>query len=503
MQHSRNMTSGGRGSASRLIWLGLALGAVVAGDGAAQLFTAGSTTTSRTLTRTSSTSTTLTRTTTTSISSRNLIRTNKTNYAASLRYKGFVDTDLRFDEWFPNDHTVTLRFMAQYPRAYKGPLLTRGLGSGSYEVGLGDYSSGGIKRTKLFVRIGSSKAYFVPFQNIVPGQWNFLAMVRSGDEVRLYFNGEVLVPYDGSGPFTIAPASMLNPSASAKLRFGRKPTGYDQQFYGLLDDVAIYKYAASESQIEAMRAGMLRVTGSEFALHAAYTFDDYTPAGGILPASMSRTANIVSPALRTIVSQDRNSSVDQGYLGAPVQNTTFDLPFDTGTHWKIAQGYCGTASHHGYAAFCRDYACTNATTQGQPIRAAAGGTYSYAKAGFTNPDGYSFGIQFDPETVAAYLHMDGASILEAINQHGGSMQFNTVMEPPLVLNAAPSVNRGEKIAEVGPHSNGAHLHLDTNDGDTLFPVAMSQYEYYVGGSWYPLASGMPEKGDIVRRRYRW
>src|SRR5207237_610722 len=57
-----------------------------------------------------------------------------TPMAAGLSWKGFVDTNLKFSEFFANDHTIVLRFMAQFPNAYEGPMVAEN-GSGRFVIG--------------------------------------------------------------------------------------------------------------------------------------------------------------------------------------------------------------------------------------------------------------------------------------------------------------------------------------------------------------------------------
>lgn len=57
--------------------------------------------------------------------------------AVTIGWKGVVDTDVQFTEFYAGNHTIVVWFLPQYPNAYAGPILSVN-GAGSYLVGLGD-----------------------------------------------------------------------------------------------------------------------------------------------------------------------------------------------------------------------------------------------------------------------------------------------------------------------------------------------------------------------------
>ena len=65
------------------------------------------------------------------------------NRAAAIGWRGCVDTDLNFSEFFGSDHTVMGWFMLQYPVGYAGPIWAE-RGSGTYFVGQGNFRYGPI-----------------------------------------------------------------------------------------------------------------------------------------------------------------------------------------------------------------------------------------------------------------------------------------------------------------------------------------------------------------------
>jgi len=143
-------------------------------------------------------------------------------------------------------------------------------GTGTFWVGQGDYrwGNGGSKMAGdpvLFALIGtSSQVYTVPDLHL-PALWAHLAIVRSGNTFTLYLNGSALSPsinYSGPNPL-------------GNLRLGRRTHGkehgkngessYIGQFYGFMDDVAVFDRALSVSEINNLRNSGL--TGSEAGLY--------------------------------------------------------------------------------------------------------------------------------------------------------------------------------------------------------------------------------------------
>ena len=172
-------------------------------------------------------------------------RAESANYAAAFRWHGYMDTDLAFSEFFPQNHTVMAWFMPQYPNAYNGPILTNS--AGTYFVGQGDYETD-PDGAKLRVKISGSTAYYT-FSSDVTGKWQHLAIRKLtlwGDTAFiLYLNG-VRKEKDGGGDLIIT-----NPSTpSGTLRLGTSnsdPATSTTQFYGLVDDVAIFDDAITAS----------------------------------------------------------------------------------------------------------------------------------------------------------------------------------------------------------------------------------------------------------------
>lgn len=80
-----------------------------------------------------------------------------------------------FGEFFHVDHTVSIRFMPQYPYAGAGPMLAEN-GGGTYLIGQGNYRCGSgdfkvLGPSTLFIQGGNKRVtYEVPgFTNEVEG----------------------------------------------------------------------------------------------------------------------------------------------------------------------------------------------------------------------------------------------------------------------------------------------------------------------------------------------
>ena len=56
--------------------------------------------------------------------------------AVAFSWTGFADTDLAFSEFFDASHTLSLRFMPQYPNGYEGPMIAEN-GTGTFVLGQG------------------------------------------------------------------------------------------------------------------------------------------------------------------------------------------------------------------------------------------------------------------------------------------------------------------------------------------------------------------------------
>jgi hypothetical protein len=301
-------------------------------------------------------------------------------------------------------------------------------------------------------------------------------------------------------------------SFGGTLRLGRGVigtpiNGRDAQFYGLIDDVAVFKGALSENKIKAIY-GVPNLTGNEPGLIAGLTFDDLSPSGGPLPPQLkhavsfnSVTSNKVShvPAYKVGVSEMRNDSFDAQMLPPPIQQTALQLPFAQNQTWQVIQGFDDpNGSHNDYAAFSYDLARVDQPAQGQIFIAAAGGTVTEIlqtdrcrpnPSDTTPPNNIMVGMATNE--IAGYLHLQSKSSIVSVGN---------------------TVSTGANLAQVG--DSGAtcgafHLHFGVSDlpqsqqGQLVtFPVAFSNYQASddEGRTWYNVDVGVPQKGQWIKRQ---
>jgi hypothetical protein len=415
------------------------------------------------------------------------------NHAAAFGWQGYADTDLQFSEFYGNDHTLMTRFMVQYPNAYTGPILSVN-GSGQFLVAKVD------AEPRLQVILGGNGVMLDLPNPVQAGVWYHLAVVRSADSFTFYLDGAICQT-------CTIPAGPTPPSGT--LRLARLPDGAtaanrDGQFYGFIDDTAVYDEALDASQIAAIAAGP-RLTGSEPHLYAGYTFDSVTPAGDELPAALSRpvsfrtrTAGPVipgEPASVSLVSELRDNAADAQHLPPPFQQVSMRLPFPVGEAWGVIQGWDNSlGSHHGAASFAWDFILAGhpvSATEGKAIFAATPGVVEETRNDRDSCSGFPANyvmVQHAPSEIGAYLHFVKGSVAVAEGQ---------------------ALASGDYLADAGDTGNSScgfhHLHYALHDlpesqagALVTFPAAFSNYEVYGNGGWQLVRRGVPRLGELVR-----
>jgi len=159
--------------------------------------------------------------------------------ALSLTWGGRADTNVALSEFLTGNHTVAVRFMMQFVNVYAGPMVA-GHGSGRYFIGNGN---GGADNNKISIRIGAS-ALDVPIATNFKEAWHHVAVVRNGSTCTVYLDGA------SKGTLTFPTSNV----PTGTLRFGRSDEIHEQ-FYGLIDDVAVFKAALSASTVAAVELG--------------------------------------------------------------------------------------------------------------------------------------------------------------------------------------------------------------------------------------------------------
>jgi len=393
--------------------------------------------------------------------------------ALSVTWGGRADTNVAFTEFFGADHTVAVRFMIQFANIYEGPMLAVH-GSGTYFIGVGDGSAG---NNKIAIRIGSGSLE-LPIAQTFQGSWHHVAVVRSGTIGTVYL--------DGASKGTLALPASGQPSGT--LRMGRSDEIH-QQFYGFLDDVAIFKAALTAAQVSAL-ASANTLTGNETSLLAGYVFGDGPTAA--MPATLARPVTLVPGAHYVNVTPNRNNAADSGLLPLSLVSH-MRLPFAQGQIASIVQGFGNpTISHSGYAAFCFDFVFPNSDINGYVFKAASPGTVAHVWEGGPNTS-------------------QGPSNFVTIQQGGGEFaDYLHLQQNSAVVSQGQTVGYGADIAKVGRSGTGGpHLHhAITNLGEhttdrghfvtIAFPYCNYEYSDDQGTTWHRVIRGVPKEGQWVR-----
>lgn len=409
----------------------------------------------------------------------------------SFSWTGRADTDLAFSEFFHADHTVFVRFMPQYPNAYHGPVVAEN-GTGTYALGQGDYSEG-ADGTKVYAAVGSTRLMWNV--NLQQGKWHTLAMTAdrgaANTTYTVFLDGAPLDP-----PFSVSNSHWQLPAGT--LRLGKRTDGVttignDAQFYGLIDDLAVFSDDLSPSEIQALTAGSYDFDGNEADLVAAYTFDD-----GASGPKLGRSYQVAGAASKRM-STDNHFDSDSSAFSLPTAHATMHLPFEPGEEWYVIQGYDEAGgSHKGYASFCWDFMLAGVPQQDQYPNGAGGAPFYAVASGevVTEDDVRTSGqspsniveIEHAPGEIAGYLHLEQNSATVAKGNH---------------------VLRGSQVGlvgDVGASVGANHLHLAVTDapdgtsGFVTYPVAFTNYEVkQPNGSWKLVKRGVPEDGQVIRR----
>jgi hypothetical protein len=470
--------------------------------------------------------------------------------ALSLGWTGQADTD--FDaRRLSGDHTLSVRFMAAYEAAYRGVLLADR--SGSYRVGLAPYST--LDRPAIEVVVGGT-AFTYPladpvltdndFRNGVPQQplrrWRQLVVRVRGREVSVLLDGSEV------GAFR---SEARAPTGS--LRFGRlaRPDAMQDQFYGFIDDVALFERALSAHELQALARLPTLDVGAP-ALLAAWLFND--TEGRI--ESKEMPFRLRGAAEVSAVSLDRDNANDSARLPRPRHKSAFSLPFAAGQVWLLIQGVNSALSHNDSAAFALDFlrvdpsltlhnparlpGGSHAASEGAPFAATADGTVVARVDCFPNDN-----RGLCPTSARAPARSDVAKLaVERAGQHGdgegnarerratpgdpanrnllclehdaGEVSCTLHLEHGSARFALGArAERGSELGAVGKTgANRVHLHFavsdraEPNEPGTFaplvtFPVAFSDYDVSsdFGASWQHVAKGVPLPGQWLRRAH--
>jgi murein DD-endopeptidase MepM/ murein hydrolase activator NlpD len=415
--------------------------------------------------------------------------------ALACTWGGLAQSDVQLKEFIGHDHTISIRFLLQYPHGYAGPFFNV-VGTGTYFVGQGDFDSGidlwpippgaDIKGwPNLLVAIGNHNARF-----LVPDEgWHHLAIVRRDDHAEVFIDGHARTPLINW------PTKQL---PDGTLRFGRSresaPIGHGTQFFGILDDFALFDSALTASQVKVLAdtkhlTEYLEVPDHRSHLQVGYIFRDVDPTS--LRPRLRRPLSISQAAILREVSVDRNAALDLQRIPLPL-NSPMHLPFAPGEVWRVGQAYQGLLTHHGYATFCWDIVRDGAIggSDGEMIYSASEGTVRLVEQGLSNPV---------PEAgMTNTLSVRNADKLCCDYQH---IKTNSAL-----VSEGDKVDFGTHLALVGDIGvNGPHLHMAVSNGEPstekflTMPAAFSNYEAEIDGEWKLIIRGIPKSDQRIRR----
>jgi hypothetical protein len=443
------------------------------------------------------------------------------NKAIYFGYKGRVDTDFQFSKFFGSDHTVMGWFMPQYPYGNIGPIFGEN-GTGTWYVGQGDYRTGdgGQKdpgTPVLLIEIGNKKAkYLVPAWQA--GKWVHVAVVRKGDTVSLYINGNKVTPVKDidAETNTSNPAPEIDlatmsggPGWKTKLRFGRRSGGPAAsqaigQAYGVLDDVAVFGAALGPFTIKQVMQKK-RLTGTENNLVAGWSFET-PPAAATLPAKLQSSWTKSARSYTVPVSNDRSNSDKSTFENILIIGETAvaaQLPFNKDEVWKVVQGMNDPGgSHNGYATFSYDLSRTSSDSANAPIKAVAAGKlvwYRKTTSERYDQEPFKMAVRVGADEYFSYLHFAPGSLNAKAT--GGTYDADDDVWRFEVADA-PSIAKGEQLGLVGPKAKHLHFSGAGKIGyKSTFPIAFTDYEASDdnGATWHHVLRGHPKKGQLIKR----
>lgn len=453
--------------------------------------------------------------------------------ALALGWQSAVET--RFEARRLNaDHTTSVRFMAAYEAAFRGVLVSDG--TGSYRLGLAPYSSLGSPAIEVAVG-GVTFTHPLPDPVLTdndfrqgppqqpPRKWRQLALTQTAGLVSVYLDGARLAEFAaGDAP------------AAGTVRFGRLASAGEvqDQFYGLIDEVAIFERPLAASEVEALARKSQPespVTGKVLG----FSFDVWPQA--MRPPEPPLT--LLGSARFCEVSPTRLDAADSAELPKPRHETRFTLPFAEGQVWLLIQGINSRLSHNDSAAFALDFlrvepslvslhglrsvphdntrvpGGSHAASAGAPFVAAADGTVVARVDCFPDdnrgrcPDA-AYGDVSQAPAAGAPANRNLLCLQHAAGEVSCALHLQS---SSIRVKAGERVLRGRELAKVGrTGARTVHLHFAVGDSSesnvpgsftslVTFPVAFSDYEVSTdfGASWRRVDEGVPSPGEWLRR----
>ncbi len=405
--------------------------------------------------------------------------------------------------------------------------------SGKFAIGQ-SFTSGekpSWAKPAIGLMLGGTQSTYEAESKLKLNQWNHLAVVFVPKQGwTTYLNG-----------FNIGTAPDNGFRAMGELSVGRvNEEAKDSQFYGMVDDVAVFETALSARDINRY-AAMKALSGTEAGLKWGWRFN----AGDEVMNAQSKPPFIEGNAKKVIVSADRNPK-DVNSMPAPVQALKYDLPFPYEAEYYVVQGNSGNSHHWGHWAFTWDFIYAGDRSDSQVVRAASGnfqatdilnkrkgpgqplvsiaaGTVMHANWEVTEGDGNKVPnatiVRHGPGEYSAYYHLRKDSFPAQFPWPSPKQPFSVgesvfaAMDAGAIPDTYPKIAAHKPIGTLGGTGMEAckdcyHLHfgmldqLDLNSyGKRITrPVHFAEFETSLDRISWKNASGIPEANTYVRRK---
>lgn len=405
------------------------------------------------------------------------------------------------------DHTLSVRFMAEYDASYRGVIVADS--SGSYHLGMAPYASLGRPALELCVG-GACFTYPLPDAVLTdndfragpppqpPRRWRQLAISRR--------RSTIVVAYDGNlvGSFEVGALA-----AAGRLQLGRlaQPLfGVQDQFYGLIDDLRLWTLGLDDAELTRLTSGSSHgARSSSPPPHAAIDFDD----SGVTSLSLRGSARLAP------VSREHRAALDQTHLPPPQHQTRLELPFSAGQVWMPIQGSNSALSHHDIAAFAIDFIRVDPRfVSDNPGRVPGGSHHASQDQPVLAPArGQVVSLMDERGDDERSPAGDALSNFVCVQHRAGEVSCLLHLRKGAAARESASVEPGAVLARVGQSGTATvHLHFalsnlpetkapDVDSKLVTIPAAFSDYfaSTDFGQSWHHVERGVPAPGEWVRR----
>lgn len=418
---------------------------------------------------------------------------------------------------FERDHTVFVRFMPAYEGGYRGVVL--GDRSGRYRIGLAPYAS--LNQPAVEIVVGGTTLTVPLPAPVLSGldgaqrverplrrRWLSLAVSVRNGEAQVFLDGKP------AGSLPVEARGFTAPWTLGRLAHR---DGAQDQFYGLVDDVALFDRALSAPEVLALHR-VRRIESRLDALSALADFDRKRPSLHALDVALEGAAALVA------VSGARDASVDAARVPLPAAPARLRLPFAPEQVWMVIQGANSVGSHHDTAAFALDFQRVDPRRvehdpegkRGASAELSAGQTLFAVADGrvVALVDCFREGRDACPRTARAAPEGEAAQRNLVCLEHAEHFVSCYLHLKKARVALGASLRQGEALGSVGKSGTRfAHLHFAVSDlaepsepgtfSDLVtIPFGFSDYEASddSGRSWQYVDWGMPRAGQWVRRR---